>query len=257
MRVLLLFLSLSLLYSCKPETEYANLIQSHITESVSHNEWDKLTKKNVKSSGEVDYLSFIEDSIRFKSYLDLLSVNPPSEGWSNNEKLVYWINAYNAFTVQIVLKHYPIESITDIKTFHIPLVNTVWHDEFIPIGDQKISLNHIEHGILRKEFNDPRIHFAINCASLSCPKLRNEAYRSEQIDKQLDDQAHAFFNDTGKNEFSVDRVEVSRIFQWFRKDFTTESTLIAYLNRYSPVEIREDATISYKKYDWSLNEARK
>jgi uncharacterized protein (DUF885 family) len=101
--------------------------------------------------------------------------------------------------------------------------------------------------------DEPRIHFAVNCASLSCPKLRNEAYTASKLDQQLDDQAKYFLNRSGKNELAIDQVRISKIFSWFTKDFTRQGTVIDYLNKFSEVEINPDADIDYKDYDWALN----
>ena len=134
------------------------------TRPMTHEVWDELTRKHVTESGVVNYKGIIQDSIQFNAYLDLLSSHLPNEtNWTREERLAYWINAYNAFTVKLIIDHYPVVSIKDIKK-GIPLVNSVWDIQFIEIGGKSYDLNNIEHGILRKEFYEPRIHFAINCA---------------------------------------------------------------------------------------------
>ena len=218
---------------------------------VNHEIWDQLLGKYVNEEGWVDYPGFIEDSALLEKYLMLLSKNPPAPGWREEDKLAYWINAYNAFTVKIITDNYPLESIRDLH--RLPLVATIWHKEFFEIGGQPASLDQIEHGILRKEFDEPRIHFAINCASVSCPVLRNEAYSAENLESQLTDQAERFLREEIRNEIGKDKVRLSMIFLWFRGDFKRKGTLIEFLNRYAPVEIAEDADISYLSYDWSLN----
>jgi hypothetical protein len=158
------------------------------TKAPSHQAFDELLKKHVTKDGIVDYKGFIQDKAKLEKYLDLLSNNAPDRGkWSKDEQLAYWINAYNAFTVKLIVDNYPVKSIQDfIPTVKIPLVNTVWHIKFFKIGGKEASLDEIEHKILRKEFEEPRIHFAINCASFSCPPLLNEAFFPEKIDQQLD-----------------------------------------------------------------------
>ena len=107
--------------------------------------------------------------------------------------MAFWINAYNAYTIRLVLDHYPVSSIKDIGSkIKIPFVTTPWAAKFFSIGGEKMSLDNIEHGTLRKNYNDPRIHFALVCASISCPRLRNEAYTAAALEKQLDDQGHDY-----------------------------------------------------------------
>jgi len=219
---------------------------------IEHTQWNDLVKKYVAVDGVVDYRGFQRDSLKLNAYLDLLTNHPPAIDWPHNDKLAYWINTYNAFTVKVIVDHYPLKSIRELHT--LPGIATVWHRKFFNIGDGPMSLNYIEHKILRLEFNEPRIHFAINCASKSCPVLRNEAYSSEKLESQLTDQARAFLQHPFRNKISAEAVQLSRIFKWFKKDFVKQSTLIEFLNQYAPVEIQADAQISYIDYDWTLNE---
>jgi len=115
-------------------------------------------------------------------------------------------------------------------------------------------LSEVEHDILRKEFNEPRIHFAIVCASKSCPQLLNKAYEPENLEQQLTQQAINFVNDPTKNEIEIEEIRVSSIFKWFKKDFTKNGTLVEFIRQYSKSDIRSDAKIKYLEYDWSLNE---
>ena len=204
----------------------------------------------------MNYKGFIQDSVKLNLYLDSLSQHPPDPGtWTREEQIAYWINAYNAFTVKLIISHYPVKSIMDIRPkLYVPLINTAWHIKFFKIGGVDFNLDRIEHGILRKQFSEPRIHFAIVCASYSCPQLRNEAFTAGKLNDQLNDQANRFINDPKKNSISADRIEVSQIFNWFSGDFTKEKTLIRYLNTYSTVHIDDRATVKYMEYNWSLNE---
>lgn len=220
-----------------------------------HGTWTDLLQKHVDSKGDVDYKGFIEDSARLNDYLERLSANPPGEGATDDYGLAYWINAYNAYTVKLIIDNYPLESIQDLHpTLKIPGVNTVWHRKFFKIGGQEMSLDHIEHEILRKQYEEPRIHFAINCASVSCPPLLNEAYVPERIGEQLEQQARNFINNEAYNKITADRAEVSQIFNWFKKDFTENGSLIGYLNQYSDTKIKANATVENMNYDWGLNE---
>ena len=195
------------------------------TRPVDHGTWDKLLKENVDDYGNVNYKSFLSDSIRLSDYLNYLGNNiPNSQFWAEQDRLAYYLNLYNAATIQLVIRHYPLESIKEIGSkFQIPFVNTPWQIRFIRLGDQWYDLDNIEHGIIRKEFNEPRIHFALVCAAYSCPKLRNEAYDPERLHEQLDDQTRVFLANRDKNIIKKDELILSRIFQWYKGDFTGES----------------------------------
>lgn len=225
--------------------------------------YTSLLKKYLKN-GFVDYENLKEDK-RFNQYLEKLLLTDPDE-LTRKEKLAFWINAYNAFTLQIVCKNYPIESITDLNTggkiISYVFSKTVWDTEYLIINNKKYSLNDIEHNILRK-MNEPRIHFAIVCASISCPKLRNEAYVSGKIESQLNDQANLFINDTTKNSFDLKsrKAELSKIFDWFEEDFgNTDEKVLKFIADYLPKILKNDINensekweIDYKEYNWKLN----
>jgi hypothetical protein len=225
------------------------------SQPVDHRLWDSLLQAHVSGAGWVDYPGFIQDSVRLNEYLTLLKNNHPNKkNWDRNERMAYWINAYNAFTVKLIVDHYPVQSIKDIKN-GIPFVNTVWDIKFIEIEEAVYDLNNIEHGILRPKFQDPRIHFAVNCASVSCPKLWNRAYTAEGLDEQLDRAARDFLRDERRNVIAEDRVQLSKIFSWYGMDFKKKGKkLIEYLNQYSPVQIQPDVEVDYLEYNWNLNE---
>lgn len=225
-----------------------------------HIMWDSLLKKHVDEEGLVDYVGFQSDSIQLNTYLKMLSDSAPDpKKWTEKEQLAYWINAYNAFTIQIVIRHYPVESIKDISSgLNIPFVSTTWDIKFIEIGGEQLDLNRIEHGIIRKEFEEPRIHFAVNCASISCPKLRQEAYTAKMLEEQLEAQAIEFINDPDRNLIKDSKnAEVSKLFTWFSGDFKKKSSDIrSYLNRYSNTHLAEDADIQFMDYDWGINDQK-
>ena len=204
----------------------------------------------------VNYKGLLEDRAKLKAYLEMLEENPPKDEWTKDEKLAYWINAYNAFTLELILTHYPVKSIKDIgSTIKIPFVSTAWDVKFIYIGGEEYDLNNIEHGIIRKEFDEPRIHFALVCAAISCPKLQNSAYLPEKLDEQLARASIEFLADTEKNEFkSSKKAVVSKLFNWYGGDFNNDGTLIEFLNQYAPIKLDTNAKISWKDYDWALNE---
>ena len=214
-------------------------------QNVDHNPWNALLIKQVSNDGKVDYRGFKTDLKNLDNYLEAISNNNPEKFTSKNEKLAYWINIYNAFTIKLIVDNYPLKSIKDIKQ--------PWDKKFIPIGDELLSLNYIEHEILRK-MNEPRIHFAINCASKSCPKLYNKAFTPENLDETLTILTKEFLLDSTKNSISKNEIEISKIFKWFKKDFEKNETLIDFLNRYSKINISPNAKIKFKDYNWNLNE---
>jgi hypothetical protein len=222
----------------------------------SHAIFTQILNKHVNRDGNVDYKGLQKDSLELQQYLDLLTQNPPDENcWTKEEQLAYWINLYNSYTIKLVIDHYPIKSIKDIgSVIQIPFVNSPWDIRLIEIEGKKYDLNNIEHDILRKKFDEPRIHFAINCASFSCPKLRPEAYTADQLESQLKDQTMAFINDPERNKISQNKAEVSKIFDWFKSDFTKNGSLREFLNKYAQHDINLDAKISFLEYNWSLNE---
>ena len=226
---------------------------------VGHEVWTQLLRRHVKASGMVDYKGFIRDSSRLNQYLDLLeSTYPNARHWSRAQRLAYWLNAYNAYTVQLVIRHYPVKSIKNIKKalVKIPMVNTVWDLPFISLDGEKMDLNHIEHGILREEFEEPRIHFAINCASFSCPKMRPEAFKAMKLENQLQHAAMDFINDPKRNRLSEEKLKLSKIFSWFSGDFKDQSgTVLNYVQQYAQTPVADNANVGYMDYDWRLNDA--
>lgn len=224
--------------------------------SPGHETFSQLLKQHVDQNGIVNYPGFIEDSVKLSAYLKLLSKHPPQKSWSRNEQMAFWINAYNAFTIKLITRYYPLKSIKDIgSSIQIPFVNTPWDIKFITIGKNRYDLNNIEHGILRKKFDDPRIHMVLVCASKSCPILLNEAYDPASLDAQLTNQTKVFLADPTRNQVSARQPKLSMIFNWYAMDFNTEGkTVRDFVNRYATVKIQEGAKISYLDYDWNLNE---
>ncbi len=214
--------------------------------------WDALLKKHVHKNGDVNYEGFISDQAMLDSYLNQLSSNPPKNNASSNEKMAYWINAYNAFTVKLIIENYPVQSIKDIAG-NIPMVDSPWDIKFFIIGGQNFDLNTIEHEILRKEFNDPRIHFAINCASFSCPRLRNEAFNASSLEAQLEEQTTVFINNPAKNTITENSLQISKIFDWFKSDFKNAGSVQEFIAKYAKVKLDTSIKIHYRDYDWSLN----
>ncbi len=216
-----------------------------VTEIFDHTLWNTLLQKYVSKTGVVNYKGFKKERALLKSYQNALSATVPSAAWSTEDKLAYWMNVYNVFTVQLIIDHYPTASIKDIKD--------PWGTRFFKLGAKWYNLNDIEHKILRK-MGDPRIHFGINCASFSCPPLLNKAFTSANVNKELEKLSVKFINDPLRNTITPNTIQLSKIFSWFAKDFKTKGTLIQFLNQYSTVTINNSAKKTFKSYNWDLNE---
>ncbi|WP_041497524.1 DUF547 domain-containing protein [Nonlabens marinus] len=216
---------------------------------LDHSNYEALLKKYVNEKGFVNYEGLAEEQAKLKSYLTYLSVNPPRKDWETGEQFAYYINLYNASTLDLIIDNNMPASIKDIDG---PL-GQVWLKDFIVVDGNKYSLADIEKGVLQK-MGDPRIHFAINCASYSCPKLLKTAYTGKNVDELMDRAANEFVN-SDKNDLSdPNNPKLSSIFKFYTSDFTAvEPTLIDYVNRYANKKINVSATVEYKDYDWSLN----
>ena len=244
-----------------------------------HTAWNDLLAKNVVwidagHASQVRYARFQEERAQLQTYLDSLSAVTRQEfdGWSKPEQLAFLINAYNAFTIQKILTRYPkLKSIRDFGTF----VGNPWKDKFFTLLGTPMSLDGIEHDTIRKPgvYDDPRIHFAVNCASIGCPALRNEAYVADRLDAQLEDQTKRFLSDRSRNRYvpESNTLDVSKIFDWYGADFRSadrgKPDLPAFFARYA-VEmtgtpeaqqgIRDGKVkITFLEYDWALNDVRK
>jgi len=211
--------------------------------------------ENYVEDGVVDYAGFQRAEDRLDRYLEILE-NTDVKKLSRNERFAFYTNAYNAWTIKLILTEYPdIDSIKDLGGFF----TSPWEKEFVRINNDVVTLDHIEHDILRPEFNDPRVHFAINCAAESCPPLRSEPYVGSRLDQQLDDATRSFINDPQENYLKGDKLYVSRIFKWFSEDF--EDDIIGFFIEYAEgnfkkkLKAREnDLDVKYLDYDWSLND---
>jgi len=210
--------------------------------------FNSLLENYVDAKGNVDYKSLKANEDTLDSYLSYLSNTTPNN-WSADKEKAFWVNAYNAYTIKIILDNYPLKSITGIKNNG----KTAWKTPFAKVGGKTYTLDHIEHEILRKKFKDPRIHVGVNCASKSCPKLGNIAFTEDNIELELERLMKEFINDSSRNKLSEKKIEISEIFNWFQGDFTANGTVIDYINRYADEPINKKAKIKYLPYDWSLN----
>ena len=188
------------------------------------------------------------------------------KSWQRDEQKAFWINAYNVAVIKTILDHYPLKKGVSWKTLVYPAnsiqqIPDVWDQKAIKLLGKDRSLNEIEHEILRKEFKDPRIHFALVCASIGCPVLRPEPYLSNKLDSQLNDQVHVFLSDRRKAYYDKDSdtLHLSPVFRWFGKDFDESGGVIAFIKKYWPAAEEKwsvQTKIEWLDYDWSLNEKK-
>jgi hypothetical protein len=237
-----------------------------------HSAWDALLKQHVVAitdghATQVDYAGMAKDRTKLKSYLGAVSSIPKGtfDAWPKNEQLAFLINAYNAYTVELILTKYPdLKSIKDLGSF----ISSPWKKKFIPLFGETISLDNIEQDMIRSDkYAEPRIHFAVNCASIGCPALRTEAYTGANLTAQLDDSTRKFLGDRSRNRLDGKTLEVSHIFKWYKGDFTrgwqgfnsVEQFFTTYSSALglSPADVQKlksDAIeIDYLDYNWNLN----
>ncbi len=204
----------------------------------------------------VDYKSWTankKDHAALGNYVDQLTALDPA-GWPTDAGLAYWINLYNAVTLRLILDNYPLESIKDLGGF---LKKSPWKRELVTVAGRTLTLNNIENDIIRPEFGDPRIHFALNCASLGCPPLSPEAYSPANLGNQLDAACTLALNQDPWVLVDGRNLKLTKIFDWYRQDFEIQDgKVVDFIRRFRKKPLPEgDLKIGYLDYDWSLNEA--
>ena len=247
----------------------------------AHAAFSVLLKKHVVvvdggKASQVRYAELTKDRAALKSYLDSVAAVKEAEfnGWSVAQRLAFLVNTYNAATLELIVQHYPVKSIKDIGgTF-----DNRWKRKFIKLFGRDVSLDMIEHDTLRKAgaYNEVRVHYAVNCASIGCPALREEAFVADRLEKQLEEQAVRFLSDRSRNRYANGKLEVSMIFNWFKEDWASGYT--GFDGKTPSIKSREDyfaryakqladspadqkiiaegkASISHLDYDWNLNGA--
>lgn len=245
----------------------------------SHAAWQVLLAKHVRTSASgnasaVDYTAMKAERAALTTYLASLTAVGEAEyaKWSKSQRLSFLINAYNAYTIELILTKYPeLESIKDLGS----LFQSPWKKKFFSLLGQDMSLDDIEHGMIRAPgaFDDPRIHAAVVCASIGCPMLRPEAFVADRLDAQLDDGMRRFLADSTRNRFDADsgRLQVSKIFDWYGKDFEKGhkgyDSLRATFTRHAAqltatpegqARVRNgDYRLDFLDYDWRLNDVRR
>ena len=225
----------------------------------THSAWSEVLSKYTSKSGNQTYFHYKElkkNKELLNAYLAKLESLTPKEfeTFGDKQKLAFWINAYNAHTVKIVLKHYPVESIKDIGGGLFS--SGPWKMDFINLFGKKMSLDDIEHGTIRKKFDEPRIHFAVNCASIGCPSLLTEAFTGASLEKQLDAAANNFLNNKSKNFVKGDTLYLSKIFKWYGDDFEKKhGSFKKYVVKTLGLPDK-NYDVEFLDYNWDLNEKK-
>ncbi|NNE91132.1 MAG: DUF547 domain-containing protein [Verrucomicrobiales bacterium] len=216
-----------------------------------HSNLDAVLKKYVDSKGMVDYAGLQKNRSELDSYLKSTAAVTEKEfkGWNENEQLAFLMNVYNAETLQLIIDHYPVKTIKKIG----PLIGTPWDVKSVELFGDTTTLNKLEHGILREDYDEPRLHFAIVCAAMGCPPLRTEAFTAAKLDEQLDDQARVFLSQANKNRVEGDTLYLSPIFKWFDGDFEKGGKSVQdYVNPWFKADTSR-LKVKYTDYDWDLN----
>ena len=248
---------LTLFTGCsKAENSYAISPSSPLDHS--HTTFTELLKTHVKGA-KVDYAAIKKSPAKLNTYLDTLANVSKSDydKWSKDQQMAFLINLYNAATIKLIIDNYPVSSIKDIGG----LLGSPWKQDVVRLWGKMVTLNHIEHDLLRPTFNDPRVHFAVNCASIGCPNLLDEAFQATKLDAQLEKQTRAFLADTTRNRLDAQHntLHLSPIFDWFKEDFvkksgSVEKFVAPYFNDQDrAVILSNNPKIKHTDYNWNLN----
>jgi uncharacterized protein DUF547 len=250
-------------------TTWATTYHAAAAESVDHSAWNSLLKTYVKPGADglnrVDYVAFKKNGhAALKAYLTgLQSVDP--NGLAPAEQFAFYVNLYNAKTIDIVLDHYPVKSIKDISLggrLLASLTGGPWKAKVVKINGSELSLDDIEHGILRAQFKDPRVHYAVNCASVGCPNLSTEAYTGAKLNAQLDASARSYVNSPRGFRFDGQALVASSIYKWFKDDFGgNDQGILRHALKYAEpdlgAKLKTAQSISRFEYDWTLNDSKR
>lgn len=251
-------------------------------EGFNYDDYAAVLKSYVDDAGMVNYKKLKAHSEKLKTFITSMSQLDPNnyDKWGKNKKIAFWLNAYNAFTLKVIIDNYPIKP-SFLKSWYYPKnsirqIKGVWDKVRFNVMGMDLTLGHMEHEILRKKFDEPRIHMAMVCAAMGCPSLRNEPYIGKKLDEQLDDQGRKFLANPNKFSFDSNRriLHISPIFKWFNKDFVAaipegtkcaqysekEAAILEFVSKYLSQDHPcfsqsiKAVKIKYLKYDWSLNE---
>ncbi|KAB0286085.1 DUF547 domain-containing protein [Vibrio fortis] len=260
MKNLLLVISLlfsSLAFSAPKSELWSYWDQSNESNSgtISHATWQQFLDNYIVIDGQNHLIRYqavsSNDRSQLKQYIEQLANTDPRQ-FSQAEQYAYWVNLYNAITVELILDAYPVKSITKLGGL---FSFGPWGDEVVTINSKALTLNDIEHRILRPIWQDPRTHYAVNCASLGCPNLQIQAFTAENTEALLEQAARQFVNSDKGVLVQKNKLQLSSIYDWFIADFGTQEQLIEHLNQYRTQPLLNVKNIDYE-YDWALNQAK-
>jgi len=221
-------------------------LSNGVETKIDYSIWEIILKKYINNKGDVDYKGLKRQEKMLDDFLTILESTKVDGSWEKKQKIAFWINVYNAYTIKLILQNYPVKSIKDIKK--------PWDKKFFYVNEQLLSLGDVEHQILRKEFDEPRIHFAINCASKSCPRVIQIPYTAKNLNNLLERQTKEYINNPELNNIEPELFKLSKLFSWFSKDFKqAEGSVINFVNKYSNTKIKNQKNRGAIEYDWSLN----
>lgn len=235
-----------------------------------HSPFNQVLQEYVNDQGLVRYAALAENRAQLDAYVDSLGLYSPASHPdrfpTREHELAYWINAYNAFTLRGVIDAYPIASVKDAF-----VLNGFFNRQTFVAGGSEMTLDHVENKIIRPTYQEPRIHFAVNCAALSCPQLDNQAFTASDLDAHLEQALTRFAQDPNHVSLQAKKLHLSKVLDWYGEDFTAwfpsdrpnpenMPTIVNYLRPYLPPDLAagltEDVAIEYNEYDWTLNELK-
>jgi hypothetical protein len=262
-RVAIMFGVALLAAGCAPEAKQAEgnwAVSGTKAQAINHDAWDKLLSTYASASDDgvnrIDYKGIkTKSAAELKAYLEALQAVRISE-YTRDEQFAYWVNLYNAATVKVIIDNYPLESIRDIGL----LGQGPWKDKMVKVEGKALSLDDIEHGILRPIWNDVRIHYAVNCASIGCPNLALKAYRAATLEPMLEEAARAYINHPRGFDQIDGQLVASNIFEWYQSDWGTDADVLTHARKYATGKtatvLKNAKAIDAYDYDWSLNDIR-
>ncbi|MDU0371768.1 DUF547 domain-containing protein [Hymenobacter endophyticus] len=217
--------------------------------------WNTLLHRYVTPDGRLDYAGLLDEEDELLGYLQgLRKVKPDPQTWPPADTEAFWINTYNAAATYLILQYYPVASINDIRVKVVGGTKTPWEAPVVNVGGQNYSLNQIEREMLRNQFHDPRVHFALMYGAASAPAILAEAYDGARLSQQLDQQARRFLNDPAFNQLSPQQVQLSGLFEAYGAEFGSEAQLLEFVNQYARVPVLPTAKVEYLSFSWALND---
>ncbi|ASG67728.1 DUF547 domain-containing protein [Francisella halioticida] len=261
--ILLFFMTASLYGAPSAQLwSYWNKSNPSSTAKIDFKPWQDFLDKYVVQKGNQTFVNYAEASKNDKQKLNEIISNYSKIdilNYNKNQQLAYWINMYNMLTIKTILQYYPVKSITNIDKGWFGF-SKVWDQKIVNINNKELTLNDIEHRIIRPIWHDPRVHSAVNCASISCPNLSKTAYQGDQINKQLNKSFTTWINSSKGFKLKDNNIYISKIFDWYGSDFGDQIQMRQFIAKYLASKVKKEAildknkVINYQNYNWNLNQ---